>query len=397
MKTLSAIQKRSILLTGISIMFLLLMGNVATKTGPLAPVPVTITQVEKQIISPALFGIGLVEARYRYEIGPATTGYLSMLDSHVGDWVSAGQVLGEMDPLDMDSKIAAKDASIKRSKSVGMAAEARLADSAAREQYAKLQSNRYTELVAKRIVSNEVAEAKHTEYQIARASLTSAKADLNAAKEEIAMLWADREGLVKQRNNLQFISPVDGLVVGRYFEPGSTVIAGQPVLEVIDPSSIWINVRFDQLQADGLSMGLPATITLRSKSGQRLTGQIVRVEPLADSVTEEILAKVTFDQFETLPAIGELAEVNVTLPQKEAAPTVPNASIKHLNGETGVWIVGDDLLEYVPVTVGASDLDGRVQILQGLQAGDTVVVYSREELKASSRIRIVDRLVDGVT
>jgi len=71
------------------------------------------------------------------------------------------------------------------------------------------------------------------------------KANLNAAREELKMLRADYEGQVQQRSNLRLIAPVDGLVVGRYVEPGSTVVAGQAVVDVIDPASIWINVRFD--------------------------------------------------------------------------------------------------------------------------------------------------------
>jgi RND family efflux transporter MFP subunit len=364
----------------------------------LAPVPVTVTRVDKQSISPELFGIGIVEARYSYRIGPVITGHVLRLDNHVGDRVSAGQVLGEMDSVDMDNRIAARDAAIKRAKAAIVVSQARVTDSMAREQYAKLQASRYEQLLLKHIVSEETAQAMYKEYEVAQANLAATRADLNAAREELAMLKADRNGLVQQRDNLRLVSPVDGLVVGRYAEPGSTVVAGQVVLEVIDPSSIWVNVRFDQLRSGGLETGLPATITLRSRFGQLLKGYVARVEPLADAVTEEIMAKVNFNQpLEIFPAIGELAEVSVALPPLDATPVVPNAGIKRLNGETGVWRIKDDSLQYTRVLTGASNLDGRVQILQGLQAGDTVVVYSNEELTARSRISIVDRLVEDKT
>lgn len=92
---------------------------------------------------------------------------------------------------------------------------------------------------------------------------------------------------------------------------------------MIDPESLWINVRFDQMSAAGLAGGLPARIVLRSRDGQTLQGRVLRVEPMADAVTEETLAKASFDtRPESLPPVGELAEVTVELPALPAAPRV---------------------------------------------------------------------------
>ena len=397
MKILS-MNKRTLALLAVIIPLLLAFIYVVTRSGPLAPVPVTVTQVEDQPVEPALFGIGIVEARYSYHIGPTLTGHVLRLDSQVGDHVTAGQVLGDIDPVDLDNKIVSKDAAIKRASAAVIAAEAQVKDAGAREKYAHSQAQRYQALIKEGTISAEAAEAKDQEYQIARASLASAKANLSAAREELQMQRADYAGLEQQRSNLRLVSPVDGLVVGRYVEPGSTVVAGQAVLEVIDPSSLWINVRFDQLQSSGLRSGLAASISLRSGSGQSVAGHVARVEPLADSVTEEILAKVVFDHLpDTLPPIGELAEVTVALAPLATTPVVPNAAIKRLHGQTGVWLIENNAARYVEVTTGATDLDGRVQVLRGLKSGDQIVVYSKQELTSHSRIKIVPQLVDNAT
>ena len=60
--------------------------------------------------------------------------------------------------------------------------------------------------------------------------------------------------------------------------------------------SLWVKVRFDQGRSGGLAAGLRAEITLRSDPAQPLTGQVVRVESVSDSVTEERLAQVGFDR-----------------------------------------------------------------------------------------------------
>jgi len=204
----------------------------------------------------------------------------------------------------------------------------------------------------------------------------------------------DREGLISQSDNLNLVAPSRGIVSGRNAEPGSTVMAGQSVVEIIDPESLWVNVRFDQQRSSGLRAGLPAQIKLRSQSEHLFDARVLRIEVLADAVTEEVLAKVVFNTLpETLPPIGELTEITVSLPVLPARPVVANASIQQLNGKTGVWLVDGDKIQFAPVKIGASSLNGDVQILKGLKAGSEVVVYSQKALKNGSRIKIVKRLI----
>src|SRR5690606_40428000 len=112
-----------------------------------------------------------------------------------------------------------------------------------------------------------------------------------------------------------------------------------------------INVRFDQLSAAGLASGLPARIALRSQGGQLLPGRVLRVEPKADAVTEETLAKVVFDQLpQPFPPVGELAEVTVELAALPAAPTIPNAAVRRQGERIGVWRVDAGALRFISVT-----------------------------------------------
>jgi HlyD family secretion protein len=78
-----------------------------------------------------------------------------------------------------------------------------------------------------------------------------------------------------------------GLVVRRLAEPGTTVVAGQAVIEVVDPAELWINARFDQTRAGGnLPPVKPARVVLRSRIDTPLRGSVLRVEPVADAVTK---------------------------------------------------------------------------------------------------------------
>lgn len=378
MKFLS-VNRRIFALLAVIVPLLALLIYVALRSGPLAPISVTVTTVINRSIAPVLFGIGTVAARYTYKIGPTYAGRVKRLDAHVGDRVKAGQVLGEMEPVDLDDRVRSQESAFKR-------AEATLREAEARQSFAQTQARRYEQLFAARATSEEIVTTKHQELQIADASQS-------AAREELARARSDQGALVAQRANLRLIAPVSGLVAARNADPGTTVVAGQSVVEVIDPASLWINARFDQLRVSVLSAGLAVQIVLRSQDGRRFGGRVLRVEPIADAVTEEILAKVTFDALpKRLPPVGELAEVTVTLSALPALPVVPNASVQRVDGRLGVWLIEDDKPRFVPVKVGATDLDGLVQIISGLKAGQRVVVYSQRALGTRSRVKIVEQL-----
>lgn len=388
---------RSMALLGVLAPLLALFIYVALRSGPLAPVPVTVATVESRPLSPAMFGIGTVEARYTYRIGPTVAGRVKMVNVNVGDRVRAGQLLGEMDPVDLDDKVAAQDAALKRARAAALSAEAQVRDTSARHAYADSQARRYEELLHNGAVAVVTAEAKEQERQVAEAGLAAARANLDAAREELARIGADREGAGKQRANLRLVAPVGGLVITRDADPGTTVVAGQSVIEIIDPKSLWVNVRFNQLGSTGLAPGLPARIVLRSGSKRMITGAVQRVEPLADAVTEETLAKVSFDKMpEGTWAVGELAEVTIALPAVPAAPVLPNASVQRVDGSIGVWLIDDGDLRFAPVRTGAADLDGMVQVHDGLKTGEQVVVYSQRPLNNKSRVKIVKKL-PGIT
>lgn len=365
---------------------------VALRTGPLAPTRVTVAAVQQGRLSPAIFGIGTVEARRSWMIGPTVAGRVLGVKVDVGDAVRAGQLLAEMDPVDLDQRLAALDAALARTASTQAAAQAQVADAAARRALAAVNARRNQDLAAQNFISAGALEARLQEKVSADAVLQAAQANLSGAGQDVARQRAERAALAQQRGNVRLLAPADGVVTSRDAEAGSTVVAGQPVLRLIDPASLWVRLRVDQGRSTGLATGLKASIVLRSQPRTRLAGQVARVELLADSVTEERIAQVTFDA--AAPAsVGELAEVTLQLPETPAALLLPNASIQRQQGQTGVWRLDGGKPVFVPVQLGAHSLDGQVQVLDGVKLGDEVVVYSQKALSAGTRVQVVDALV----
>ncbi len=381
---------------GVSVLVLALLGAfgwVLARSGPLAPIRVTTMQVEEGTQALALFGIGSVEARRAYLIGPTVAGRVLRVGVDVGDTVTAGQVLAELDPVDLDERTAASQASIARAGSLVVAAEAQLRDAQARREVATINARRYVELGGQRFVSTSAVEAKQLEQVSAQAATRAAEANLAGARQEITRLTAERDGLGQQRSKLRLVAPTSGIVSAREAEAGSTVIAGQAVLRLIEPASLWVRVRIDQGRSTGLAAGLPAQIVLRSNPGQPLPGKVVRVEPVSDSVTEERIALVAFDTLPAAVSVGEMAEVTLSLPAGQPGLLLPNASIRRQGGTPGVWRSAADGPQFVPLQLGSASLDGQVRVTGGLHAGDRVIVHSEKDIAAGSRIRIVDSLV----
>jgi HlyD family secretion protein len=379
-------------LLAFAVILLVGFGFVVARSGPLAPTKVTITRVETGSLSSSLFGIGTVEARRSYFIGPTAAGRVKAVHVDVGEQVKAGQLLAEIDPVDLDERLRSLEASYARASSAVLAADAQRKDVLARQTVAGLNAKRYRDLGDKHFVSPSAVESKQQELTSAQAAVDASEANLQSARQEVVRLKADQDALRQQRNNLRLVAPVDGVLTSRDAEAGSTVIAGQSVLKLIEPSSLWVKVRLDQGRSRGLAAGQAASIALRSNPGLPLTGKVVRIEPVSDSVTEERITLITFDQIPLGLSIGEMAEVTVQTAANQSGLTLPNAAIKQTPEGSGVWKLRDGKPVFVAIKLGTSTLDGSVEVLGGLGAGDEIIVHSERELSEGSRVKVVEQL-----
>ena len=352
------ISRRKLLIFVTLFSLLILFAYIVFSTGPLSPIKVTTVKISSQSLTPTLFGVGTVEARRSYLMGPVIAGRVLKVHVDVGHSVKEGQLLAEMDSIDLNERM--------------VAAQAQVNDAKARMVLASETVRRYVELGKKNFISPIVVEGKIQE--------------LNSAKAIVQKTNADLAGLKQQELNLKLKAPIDGIITSRDAEPGSTVIAGQTVLKMIDPTSLWIKTRFDQGKSMGLALGLNATIILRSNPHHPISGRVVRVEMLSDSVAEERIAQIEMTNAPEAISIGEMAEVTLQLAPSESTLSLPNVSIKQKGSGTGVWLLQDGKPRFAPVQIGQTGLNGQVAILSGLKSGDEVILYSDTEIKEGARI-----------
>jgi len=371
----------------------LLLGWLVTSQGPLAAVKVTLAKVERGPLVARTFGIGTIEARRSHALGPTIASRVLHVLVDQGDAVKAGQLVAELDPVDLTDRVTSGELAVERAASAARAAEAQLAEAQSRAQVATSVARRYLELQSKGFVSQEAVDAKGHEANAAKASVDAAVAQVAAARRDHERAQADVAAIGKLRTQARLMSPVDGVVSARLVEPGTTVVAGQAVVQIIDPATLWVRARIDQGQSGGLRVGQPAEIVLRSDAKRAYRGEVQRVDWVSDAVTEERIVNVGFATRPEGISVGELVEVTIRVAELANTRSVPAAAVKRVDRQDGVWLFNDGRVTFRQAKVGITTLDGRSQILDGLADGDEVVVHSEQALKPDARVKVVNAII----
>ncbi len=179
------------------------------------------------------------------------------------------------------------------------------------------------------------------------------------------------------------------MVTARLKELGSALGAGEPVLTLIDPKSVWVLAYIDESKAGEIRVGDDAELVLRSRPRQRLKGQVARIEPESDRVNEERRVEIAFDHIPDSFNLGEQAEVYIRTVSLMQALLVPENAIEGLGqGKGTVWTVEDGHLQKREVTLGHRLLDGRYEITGGLPDNAVAVDQLRSGLRIGRAAKI---------
>jgi HlyD family secretion protein len=384
---------RSAALIATVIGLVMVLGWLVVMQGPLAPIKVTLAKPSDGPLTASTFGIGTVEARRAYALGPTQASRVLRVLVDQGDVVRAGQLVAEVDPVDLGERVLSGELAVARTASAIEVAEAALAEAQSRALVATSDAHRFRELQDKGFVSQQAVDAKLYQANAARAAVAGATALVTAARRDRERAQADVAGTGKLRAQSRLLSPVDGVVSARLVEPGTTVVAGQAVVQLIDPASLWVRTRIDQGQAGSVRVGQPAEIVLRSDPRRGYRGEVQRVDLVSDAVSEERIVNVGFAVRPEALAVGELVEVTIAVVELANARWLPAAAVKRVDGRQGVWRLDEGRIAFQPVTVGITTLDGRSQIVDGIAADEQLVVHSAQELRPDSRVKVVSAIV----
>ncbi len=367
----------------------------------LRPVQVTTAEVSMRQISPAVQGVGTVEAKVIVQLAAKITGRVIATKVDQGDTVKTGQTLilledseavAEVERARADverAKLAvpAQQAALLRVRATLLAADATVARTKANQTLARANAARWRQLVAAGVVSQMDMEARVTEAQVADEDVKIAEAQRQAAMKDIAAQEAAVKiarneivtaaaALASARARKEYTvitSPIDGYVVSRELEAGASVNPGTPILKLADPLTAWVTVFVDEREAGPISVGDTADIALRSLPGKKLRGKIARIERESDRVTEQRALDIAFDEPPPRLTLGEQAEATIYPPTKRAA-ALPLGAVVRMPEGVGAWTVVDGTLRFRRARLGVVDPGGWVEVLEGFSAGERVVV-----------------------
>ena len=338
----------------------------------LAPVAVTTHTVATGAVTAEVMGTGTLEARTSTIVGPKIGGLLVRIAADQGDHVKAGALLFQLEDSDIrqqvgmaEAEVAATSATLDRLTAARNGAKAVLAQ-------ARIDRERVGELIATNVVSQQDLDKAVEALSIAESEMSVAEAAIIEGQKR---LIAAERSLEYQRARLQdttIEAPFDALVVRRDREPGDVVTAGSSVLQLVSTDEMWITAWVDETELARLAEGQPARAVFRSEPSVAYTGVVARIGREVDRETREIVVDVRVQKLPANWAVGQRAEVYITVDRREGVTTLPAALMLVRGDTTGVMLDLGGEARWREITVG---LRGResTEVTGGLSPGDVVV------------------------
>ncbi len=347
---------------------------------------VTVTRMPATPIE--VFGLGTVEARVLSRVGFAVPGTLRTVHADHGDRIARDAPLATLDNAAQAARVTKAEALVAQAEAARARAQAQVGRAEALLTQRRQTRARQDALVRKGSVSVEMAEDARTTEQVASAELAVARQDLSLAVAAIADARAQLEIERVQFDQHALTAPYDALVVERLREPGAVLNPGEAMFTLIDPTTVWALAYVDEAQAGGLALGQTARVHLRSLPQETFMGEITRIGIESDRVSEERRVYIKCLRCPEQFHLGEQVEVIITTRIAKDALFVPEQAV--LGGRAGkgrVWTVEGGRLRQRSIGVGARTLEGRIEVVSGLDDGTQVVARPAVGLREDRRVR----------
>jgi HlyD family secretion protein len=330
---------------------------------------------EARDVPVTVFGLGSVEARVLSRVGFEVAGTLVEVLADHGDRVPAGTVIARLNPASQQARLARAEAAILSAQAAVARAEAQRERAEAQLAQKRMTAQRRRELASRGAGSAEAAELAETEATSAQADLAVNRADAAVARALLAEATANQQAERTTLGKHALVAPFDALVIARTREPGTALNPGEAVFTLVAPDSLWALAYVDEGRAGDIAIGQPARVTLRSRPGQPMEAEVVRIGLEADRVTEERRVHVRCRSCPIAPVIGEQAEVVIETGRLARALLVPEAAVHGFDGAAGrVWTVEGGRLAQRQVRFAARLMDARLAIVEKLPEGVLVAV-----------------------
>jgi HlyD family secretion protein len=322
---------------------------------------------------------GTVEAGRRSRIASETGGRVVEIRHREGARVEAGEVLVRLAATSERAQLELAEKGV-------AVARRQLEEACLRRDRTRRELERALRLAEQSIVSEDRldelqygADAANVACETARAELERARAQRSATDVELAktLIRAPFAGVIAEVN----------VELGEWVTPSPPLLTSPAVIDLIDPTSIYVSAPMDEVDAGVLATGLPVKVTVDSHPGEVFEGRVARVAPYvvdleSQNRTIEIDVEIADPALRRTLLPGTSADVEVILEAREQVLRVPTSAL--LQGER-VLVLEEGRLVAREVELGLRNWQ-YAEVTSGLAEGDPIVVsLDREEIEAGVR------------
>jgi RND family efflux transporter MFP subunit len=389
-------------LAGAALLGWLLFGRTRTEADdPNHPVlvngdtPAAVARVERHNLGNTLTIAGEFKAFQDVDVHAKVAGYIRKIYVDVGDHVKAGQTLAILEVPELAAQLAGADAAERRAKEEigrvqGDLERAKSTHAAMHSAYARLSDAAKTRqgLVAQQELDDSQAKDLEAEAQV-----SSAKAALSAAQQELEVAQANQRQVSALSDYTRISAPYAGVVTNRYADTGALIAAGTststqaiPVVRIAQISVLRLVLPIPESVAGQIHLGDPVKVHVQALN-EDIEGKVSRFAGSLDLQTRTMETEIDFDNRNGRLLPGMYAETRLSLAERKNVLTVPLEAVVR-NGEeaTVLHVDGQNTLEERRVKLGLED-GSNVEVISGLADGDRVVIGNRSQFHNGEKIQ----------
>lgn len=355
----------------------------AAEATPLLPA-ITVSVVEQRVLRDRAIVTGLIGPVESVQVAPLIEGQpIEALLADVGDIVTEGQTLAILSKTTLELQKSQLAASLAQARAIIAQAEAQMLEARTAADEAQRVNERTASLRKQGSASQAAADTANSNAISATARVTVAVQSLEGARAQATFVAAQTDNIDLQLRRTEVKSPVNGEITQRNAVVGSIAsAAGGPMFKLIRDGALEMDADVAEVDMMRVAKGQRVLLSLVGTDAP-LTGTVRLVEPTIDPTTRLGRARITLDEPVKVRS-GMFVDAEVMVSERETL-AVPVTAVGRTSQGASVKRVQDGLVTQVPVKTGIRD-SGWVEILSGLEAGDTIVT------KAGAFVRDGDRI-----
>ena len=333
---------------------------------------------------------GTINAITTVQVGTQVSGRIKNIYADFNSEVKKGQLLAQIDPAIYEAQVEQAKANLRSARANLEKANAALID-------AKRTLDRASELFSESLVARSNLDTSETNYKIARAQASFAKA-------QIAQLSAALKFAETNLKYTDIFSPVDGVVISRNVNIGQTVVASfqSPILFIIaqDLTKMQIDTNVNEADIGRIRDGQEVEFTVDAYPETVFKGRVwqVRNAPIIVQAVVTYDVVITVDNPELKLRPGMTANASIIIAHKRGVLKIPNSALRFVPADAeaaktlqkgyGVWIVENGKLKRISITIGISDDNYTELASGGIKEGNELVVGILEKTKGPESHRM---------